>query len=186
MEFAIGREIDVLYFLQSIRFEPLTGIMKFISLIGEAGVVWIAFAVILLCIKKYRYAGLTSAISLLMEYIVTNRILKVSIGRVRPYVMYSGLDILGVVPNDASFPSGHSGAAFAVATVMLVMLPKKYGVPAFVLACLMAFSRLYLGAHFPSDVIAGIAIGCLFAFIAYKIMHTKKINSFFCKDNQKR
>ena len=71
--------------------------------------------------------------------------------------------------SDFSFPSGHSGASFAVAVVMFMEMPKKYGVPALIVATLIAFSRLYVGVHYPFDVIAGVLTGTIYAVITVAI-----------------
>lgn len=85
--------------------------------------------------------------------------LKNLIRRVRPYEVISGLTALIEKQHDFSFPSGHTASSFAVAIILYQELPKKYGCIAIVLAILIAFSRLYLGVHYPSDVIAGAISG---------------------------
>ena len=72
------------------------------------------------------------------------------------------------MPNSYSFPSGHSSSSFAAATALFIM-NKKTGVCAYVLAFLIAFSRLYNYVHFPSDVICGIILGILSALLIYFI-----------------
>ena len=74
---------------------------------------------------------------------------------------------------DFSFPSGHTTASFAVALVMLQMLPKKFGIPAVVLAALVAFSRLYLGVHYPTDVLTGFVIALVGSMLSVWIVRTK-------------
>ena len=74
---------------------------------------------------------------------------------------------------DFSFPSGHTTASFAVALVMLRMLPKKFGIPAVVLAALVAFSRLYLGVHYPTDVLTGFVIALVGSTLSVWIVRTK-------------
>ncbi len=81
--------------------------------------------------------------------------------------MLPGLTSLIGVQDDFSFPSGHTGSSFAAAVVMYRGLPKKVGVPALVFAFLMGFSRLYVGVHYPSDVIGGALIGTAIALFAY-------------------
>ena len=78
--------------------------------------------------------------------------------------------LLVAAPKDYSFPSGHSAASFAAAVSIFVM-HKKEGAAALILACLIAFSRLYLFVHFPTDVLAGIAVGFICAFLAAKIQN---------------
>ena len=76
-------------------------------------------------------------------------------------------------PTDFSFPSGHTTASFAVALVMFRMLPKKIGIPAVVLAALVAFSRLYLGVHYPTDVLVGFVVALVGSLLAVWIVRMK-------------
>ena len=83
--------------------------------------------------------------------------------------LWIGICVLLGAQSDFSFPSGHSGASFAVAVVMFMEMPKKYGVPALIVATLIAFSRLYVGVHYPFDVIAGVLTGTIYAVITVAI-----------------
>ena len=98
------------------------------------------------------------------------------VARTRPYEVVEGLVPLISKPTDYSFPSGHTCASFACTLVLYRILPKKYGVPAVLLAALIAFSRLYVGVHYPTDVLGGLAVGifssCLVLWIGKK--RTKK------------
>jgi undecaprenyl-diphosphatase len=76
----------------------------------------------------------------------------------------SGLQLLIEKQGDWSFPSGHSSASFAAAVVCLRQLPRRFGVSALLLAGWIAFSRLYVGVHYPTDVLAGVLIGTVCAF----------------------
>ena len=71
-------------------------------------------------------------------------------------------------PNDYCFPSGHTQASFAAAT-SICMWNRKWGIPALTLAALVAFSRMYLYVHYPTDILGGIFFGLLYAFIALLI-----------------
>ena len=133
-----------------------------ITFLGDGGWFWILLAVVLLIMKKTRKAGAAAAIALVIGALITNVCLKNMVARVRPYDTYSALIPIVTKPIDWSFPSGHTCASFASAFVYFRLLPKKYGIPALVLACMIAFSRLYLGVHYPTDVLAGFLIG-LFA-----------------------
>jgi membrane-associated phospholipid phosphatase len=94
--------------------------------------------------------------------------LKYSIKRKRPFVVYD--DIQKMVPaGPCSFPSGHTTAAFATATSLSLAFPKWYVVaPSFVWAAAVAYSRMHLGVHFPSDVLAGILIGAGSSILCYE------------------
>ena len=78
---------------------------------------------------------------------------------------------MGMRPSDFSFPSGHTAISFCVACVLFRNLPKKWGSLFLILAVLIAFSRLYLGMHYPSDVLAGALTGTFFSFVAEKIIN---------------
>ena len=84
----------------------------------------------------------------------------------RPYEVIPSLDLIVKEAVDFSFPSGHSGASFAAATAIFCTMPKKYGVAALILAALIAFSRLYVGIHYPTDVLVGILDGILFGLLS--------------------
>lgn len=89
-----------------------------------------------------------------------------SVARSRPYDCIRGLIPLITPPTDYSFPSGHTAASFAVGVLLFRKLPKRYGIPALVLAALIGFSRLYLGVHYPSDVLAGALLGTGISYAA--------------------
>ena len=77
----------------------------------------------------------------------------------RPYNAMATLIPIIRKPSEFSFPSGHAGSSFASAFVLYRKLPKKYGIWAIILAALISFSRLYVGVHYPTDVLAGILVG---------------------------
>ena len=85
-----------------------------------------------------------------------------------------GLTRLIEKQSDYSFPSGHTAASFAAAVILFLQLPKKYGIPALILAVLISFSRLYLGVHYPTDVLAGAVSGTLIALAVHWIFEKKK------------
>jgi len=155
---------------ENIRAPLLDPIMTAITHLGDGGIFWIIMTVLLLCIPKTRKAGLVCAVSMIIGLIVTNLILKNLVARIRPYELIDGLTILIKTPHDWSFPSGHTTNAFAAAWVMFSRLPKKYGVPALILAVLIAFSRMYVGVHYPTDVLGGVIVGCSAAWCAGRIL----------------
>jgi len=121
-------------------------------------------------------AGWYGLLSMGAGALITNVCLKNLVARPRPYEVVEGLVPLIGKPTDYSFPSGHTCASFACALVLYRILPKKYGVPAVILASLIAFSRLYVGVHYPTDVLGGMFVGifssCLVLWIGKK--RTKK------------
>ena len=150
---------------ENLRMPVLNEIMVGITTLGNGGVFWIIVALALMVFKKTRKAGFQCAIAMLLTLLVVNVTLKPSIARTRPYDLIEGLNILISRPHDFSFPSGHAANSFSCAWVMLRKLPKKFGVPALVLAILIAFSRLYVGVHFPTDVLGGAAVAIILAEI---------------------
>ena len=110
---------------------------------------------------------------MILEFMLVNLVLKNWIARVRPYHLLEDLILLAREPMDYSFPSGHTGAAFAVASVMFIGMPKQIGIPALLVATLIGFSRIYLGVHFPTDVLGGVIVGCLTGFVAWKLTGLK-------------
>ena len=166
----------LLFLQENVRNDVLTPIMKFITHLGDKGIFWILLAVILLFFKKTRPLGIMAGIGLAFSVLINNVLIKPNVGRIRPYEVIQGLQLLIEKQHDPSFPSGHSGASFAAAVVFLVKGPKKLGIPAIIVAFLIAFSRLYVGVHYPTDVIAGIITGTFCAIIAmmiWKIVESK-------------
>ena len=145
----------------------LTPVFKFITTLGNAGVIWIVFSVGLLIPKKTRRVGVLALVSLFFSALIDNVILKNVVARTRPYDVIEGLTSLVGAQKDYSFPSGHTGSAFAAAVVMFRELPKKLGIPILVFACLMGLSRLYVGVHYPSDVLGGVLIGTCIALLTH-------------------
>ena len=147
----------------------LDAVMPVITALGNGGIFWIIAAVVLMLIPKYRKAGCSMGLALLMGLILCNLILKPLVARIRPYDYQLEhfnvtIQLLIATPHDFSFPSGHTIASFEAATALLIH-DKKLGIPAMVIAVLVAFSRLYLYVHYPTDVIASIALGIGLAFL---------------------
>lgn len=167
-------EIDgqiLIWIQENLRYAFLTPIVKFITHLGDAGIFWILLTLGLLIFKKTRKVGVMSAVALLGALLIDNIILKNLVGRIRPYEVVDGLQCLIGAQKDFSFPSGHTGSSFASAVVCFKELPKRYGIPLLVLAFLIAFSRLYVGVHYPTDVLAGMVIGTLVALLSCKVVN---------------
>ena len=148
---------DILLWIQdNLRAGWLDPIMKFITYLANGGALWIGICVLLLILKKTRTTGIVCSCSLAVTFLINNIILKNIIARTRPCEVVEELNRIIGAQSDFSFSPGHSGASFAVAVVMFMEMPKKYGVPALIVATLIAFSRLYVGVHYPFDVIAGV------------------------------
>lgn len=172
LHFLMNLDGNLLLFLQEyVRNPVLTPILKLITTLGNGGAVWIALAVLLLCIPKTRKVGCMAVAALLGTLLVNNLVLKNLVARTRPYEVIEGLTYIVRTPVDYSFPSGHAGCSFAVASVMFRRLPGRYGVPALVLAILISLSRLYVGVHYPSDVLFGVISGILISYGAEAVVN---------------
>ena len=148
--------------------------MPIVTLFGDGGVFWIAVAVVLLLFAKYRKTGFSMGMALVLGLLVCNILLKPQVARIRPYnfqLQEYGREITLLVKglNDYSFPSGHTIASFEACTV-LMLHDKRLGIPATVLAILIAFSRLYLYVHYPTDVLVSLVLGILFGFLGSYIV----------------
>ena len=172
---AVSFDLPILDWIQANLANPiLDKAMPYITMLGDAGIFWMVVAALLAFTKKYRKIGFGMAFAMAMGLLVCNIILKPLVGRIRPYDFQ---ETLGVTINlliekqhDFSFPSGHTIASFEACTVMLLG-SRKLGIPATLLAILIAFSRLYLYVHYPTDVIASVILGTLFGVLGYLLSH---------------
>lgn len=146
-------------------------LMPKITALGNGGIIWIIAAAALLISKKYRKYGIVMLISLLAGLIVGNLCLKNLIARQRPCWMESG-SLLISNPTDYSFPSGHTLSS-VIGAYVLTSANRKFGFAAIPLAVLIAFSRLYLFVHFPTDIIASVILGIGIGFLS--ILTFKKL-----------
>ncbi|MBE6862093.1 MAG: phosphatase PAP2 family protein [Ruminococcus sp.] len=161
---------DILLWIQeNIRTPLFDSFFLFITSLGDYGMIWIAASLLLMIPKKTRKVGFMCGLALIFSLLINNVLLKNIVKRARPFSVIDGLTSLKT-PGDFSFPSGHTGASFAAAFTIYRMLPKKYGIPAAVLAVLIAFSRLYLGVHYPTDIIGGIITGVISSYLAQWIV----------------
>ncbi|MBQ9429688.1 MAG: phosphatase PAP2 family protein [Clostridia bacterium] len=181
-------EADILLWIQnSLRSDFLTPLMRFVTMLGDKGWFFILTAFILLVIPKTRKIGFACALALILHLLAVNLLLKPLFFRVRPYDAIIELENLVGIQPDGSFPSGHAAASFAVSTVLLLRGKKALSIPMTVLAVAISFSRLYVGVHYPTDVLAGAAVGILFGFIAVRIADSlwEKMCSFLKKGTEK-
>lgn len=171
MEALLNIDASVLLFIQdNIRNPLLNAIMIFITTLGDGGAIWIFATLLLLIFKKTRKIGVMSAVALLSSLLINNYLIKNLVARPRPFVTFPELRILIPTPSEFSFPSGHTSSSFAAAAVFYRHLPKKLGVLAILLAGLIGLSRLYVGVHYPTDVLAGALTGVLLSYLAQWIV----------------
>lgn len=184
-----GKAGDILYwmweldFLKSIpREDWLTIIMKVFTYLGEAGALWILLSIVLCIFAKTRKTGATMMLSMIVTVIIGNVILKNCFARFRPAwvdeAFFNSIKYHIGIPNDYSFPSGHTmnGVTASMCILFCTIKEKKnviYGVGAVVLAGIIAFSRMYLFVHWPTDIIAGAVVGLIIAIASFFIMDKK-------------
>lgn len=159
---------QLLVAIQGLHLSWLDPVVSFYTKLGDAGLLWIALSLAFLLFKPTRKAGALALCAMILGLIVTNLTIKPLISRPRPWLDWPIIPL--VTENDPnSFPSGHTCAAFAAAMVWVRTLPRKAGrIGAAAAAVLMGLSRLYVGVHYPSDVLAGALIGSLCAWAAWR------------------
>lgn len=164
-------DLSVMVFVQEhLRTNIGNAIIKFITHLGDDGILWIALGVGLLLFRKTRKIGWCVLVSLLINLLITNVTLKNLIARPRPFHASEIIQPLICRPSSFSFPSGHTSGSLTAALAFQKYVPKKYGVPAVVLASLIAVSRIYVGVHYPTDVLGGIAVALISSFLGCKLV----------------
>ena len=173
-------EFSILDFIQN-QFRTPFGdfVMPLISKLGNGGIIWLVLSGLLCVFPKYRKAGVTMLTALALDVLLCNVMLKPLVGRMRPFTVNTGMELLINAPKDFSFPSGHTAASFAAAFALL-FVKNKLWIPSMIIASLIAFSRLYLYVHYPTDVLAGILLGLIVSVAANVICrlaepHIRKI-----------
>lgn len=157
-----------------IRNPVLDGFFRAVTHLGDGGGIWIIAALFLFFSEKSRRASIAVLLALLLTFLLNNLLLKNIFARTRPYEAVEGLLALIPAPRDYSFPSGHTASSFAAAISMYWNLPRLFGVCAVVLAVLIALSRLYVGVHYPTDVLGGAAGGAIAAYMAGYFLKSRR------------
>ena len=158
----------ILDFIQRLKCGFLDFFMPIFTALGNKGIFFILLGVTFLFFKKTRKSGIVILIALTLGGLFCNLLLKPLVARPRPYTELPDYVLLVKQLTDFSFPSGHTTAAFETA-FGVALLGKKQAICAYIFAVLMAFSRMYLYLHYPTDVLAGAIIGTLCAVLAYVI-----------------
>ncbi len=163
MDFIQSLDWQILHFIRdSLACPFLDFIMPKLTLLGDKGIVWIAISLVLLCTKKYRKCGVLCLCGMLAGLLIGNVALKNLIARPRP-CWIENVGLLVKNPTDFSFPSGHTLSS-VISAVILTLANKRFAFFAVPLAVIIAFSRLYLYVHFPSDVLFGALLGVAIGF----------------------
>ena len=159
-------ELKFLHFLQSIHNPVLDSIMLFFTNSGNIIMILILISIVY---PKTRRIGIQIYLALFISILIVNCGMKPFIARCRPCWLEPGVKMLIELPHSHSFPSGHSSTFFAMATAVFLS-NKRFGIPTLAVASIVAFSRLYLFAHWPTDVIGGILTGTLSGVLSFLII----------------
>lgn len=169
MQMITNWDLAALDALQTIHNAFLNYFLAVFTYMGAGGLVWIVLALSFMSIKKTRRLGMTCAAGLISELLFNEILIKNLVKRTRPFILNPGIDTIVTRPSSYSFPSGHSCTAFVAATVIFCY-NKKWGVAAYVVSALIAFSRNYFYIHYPTDVIVGALEGILIGIVTTKLM----------------
>ena len=161
-------EIEFLHALQSMHSDVLDKIMLFVTNLGEIGAIWLITGFLLILIpgigketkdhvKMRRSMGICIILSIVLNFLLSNLVIKNMIQRPRPYVVDKTI-IPKIIPSEYSYPSGHTSSSFAAA-MAIYGHNKPAGRVALAFAALMAFTRMYFGVHYPTDILGGIVMG---------------------------
>ncbi len=159
----------LLWIQENLRHDFWTPFWLWITSLGDGGWFWLALASGFAVFPKTRKAGILALCSMALCALITNVCLKNLVARPRPYTQIPGLIPLLPAQKDWSFPSGHTTASFASAGIYLRMLPRGTKAAVLILAVLIAFSRLYAGVHYPTDILGGLIVGLLGSWMVYRI-----------------
>lgn len=157
------------------RVDWLNPLVMVYTSLGNAGLCFIGLALLLVALRKTRWSGITALTAMGLGMMVTNLTIKPLVTRPRPWVAMEDFVTLVTSSDPHSFPSGHTTAAFAFGVALCLTLPQKWAkATALVAAALMGLSRLYVGVHFPTDVLAGAVIGTLCGVLATYVIRWVK------------
>ena len=183
LEAVEGVDVAILLFIQEhLRFAFLTPFVKGITHLGDGGIFWVVLALILLAIPRTRRTGALALVSMGLTALIVNIVLKPTLARIRPYDLYS---VQALIPYqvDYAFPSGHTASSFASALIYLRTLRRPFGILAVVLAALIGLSRLYLGVHYPSDVLGGFLVALVVTTILLVLFGVDQADHSFGKSH---
>lgn len=166
----------LLFFQNYIRSDILTAFLVPLTHSDAHGELWIVFSLLLISHPKTRKAGWMGLFSLLFCYLLNDGVIKNLVQRPRPWMDFSALSRLVSDPTSFSFPSGHTNSSFAAANAYRLSLTKDepasrwiVGI-SFALAVFMGISRMYVGVHYPTDVLGGMLVGLLGSALVCRLL----------------
>lgn len=143
--------------------------MPFMTMLGDLGTVWLVTAIFLLFMKRFRFYGVSVIAAVCICAFLCDVIIKPIVRRLRPFVKNAELQLLIRTPGGYSFPSGHTSSSIGAAYVLFKM-NRWVGLVGFIIAALIALSRMYLHVHYPTDVLAGALIGIVCAAVVFRLI----------------
>jgi undecaprenyl-diphosphatase len=157
---AIGRiDYTAFQWLRAHHYEFLDVLMAGLSDVARGGAIWIALAFLIAILQPERCRAVAHVVLAIgLAYLLTDYIAKPFFNRSRPFESYASERVYGYKPTTRSFPSGHAASAIAGVCALVRLAPEARSV-FWIFALLVAFSRVYLGVHYPADVIAGGLLG---------------------------
>lgn len=165
----------LLYIANNMHSHILDKIMIAFTSLGNKGLIWIAISIFLIISKKYRKVGIMVLIAIIIGSIFGEGLLKHLVKRTRPFYLVPTMKLLVAKPASYSFPSGHTTASFAAVSILCRYF-KKYTPIFLAVAILIAFSRIYLYVHYPTDVLVGIVLGVISGKITIYLFKRLKFN----------
>ncbi|MCX7940923.1 MAG: phosphatase PAP2 family protein [Endomicrobia bacterium] len=173
LEFLKLLDINLFYFINhGIKNDFFDFLMPFVTDVRNFYIVFLILWLLMVFSSKYkvRVAGWTIIVAVTLSDILSSKILKHIFLRQRPYEVLS--DVYKLVSSGGpSFPSSHAVNSFTAATlIMLFFRNPFYTIIAYVVAFMSAFSRIYVGVHYPSDVIFGAILGIILGYLIFKIV----------------
>lgn len=157
-------ELQILDFIQqNMRTGFGDAVLPVVTHFGDSGIGWIILAAVLAIIPKTRKLGFSIAVGLFLELLVCDITVKPLVARPRPFMINPDVSLITKAPHGFSFPSGHTGASFVAISALLTNKSKLW-IPALCLGIIIAFSRMYLYFHYPTDILGGVIIGSTLGF----------------------
>lgn len=139
------------------------------TMLGDLGTIWLVTAIFLLFMKNFRLYGVSVIVIVCFCAFLCDVVIKPIVRRLRPFVLNAELRLLIRTPGGYSFPSGHTSSSVGAAYVLFQM-NRWVGLAGFVVAALIALSRMYLHVHYPTDVFAGALLGLICAALIFELI----------------